>query len=282
MDELVQMTMSREISCRAVGPLYPGRLLWVLRRELLKRMHKRSGRELSPLECRLENEELATFEAGLERLSEHRREAIMLSIEMGFADAQVAEAMNMVSENEARAMVRDGLVCLALERAKELTREMAREPARPSADTEWLGRYVPYLLRWAKGRMSRHRLDLSDPADLVQKALLRALYPIDRFEPRQPGALLMSLRRIMLNMLRDEEHRWSDSEPSPLERSTGRDRLAAYEAALERLAVHQQEAIVLKIELGMSHTEVADAMGLASPNAARMLVARGLAGLVQE
>ncbi|MGH6693409.1 MAG: RNA polymerase sigma factor, partial [Gammaproteobacteria bacterium] len=69
--------------------------------------------------------------------------------------------------------------------------------------------------------------------------------------------------------------------PSPLQQAIGREAFEAYEAALDRLPSRQQEAVVLRIEMGFTHQEVAEALELPSANAARMLVARALVGLAE-
>ena len=158
-----------------------------------------------------------------------------------------------------------------------------------------LSRYRPALLRWAHGRLPHHARDLSETSDLVQNTLVRALNHLEGFEPRRPGAFLAYLRRILLNIVTDEIRRVRvrplrteldeqivGHEPSPIEVVIGREKLAAYEAALERLTEQQQEAIVLSIEFGLPNAEVQEAMALSSPNAARMLVARGLVRLAKE
>ena len=70
--------------------------------------------------------------------------------------------------------------------------------------------------------------------------------------------------------------------PSPLESAIGQETLELYESALARLPADQQEAVMLRIELGLTWPEVATATGSPSPNAARMSVARALARLAEE
>jgi RNA polymerase sigma factor (sigma-70 family) len=158
-----------------------------------------------------------------------------------------------------------------------------------------LGRFLPALERWAHGRLPYRARDLAETDDLVQNTLLRALDHLNGFEPRREGAFLAYLRRILLNQVRDEIRRVGrrpvredlqedlpGRAPSQLEEAIGLEALEQYETALERLTEKQHEAIVLKIELGYSYDEVAEAMDLASANAARMLVTRGLIRLAEE
>jgi len=158
-----------------------------------------------------------------------------------------------------------------------------------------LSRYLPLLRRWAHGRLPGRARDIADTDDLVPVTLLRALDHVNEFEPRQEGAFLAYLRRILLNQIRDEIRRAGrkprkeplatdmpvDS-PSPLERALGREVLLSYEAALARLPQEQQQAVVLRIELGFTHQQVADALGMPSANSARMMVARALVRVAEE
>ena len=155
-------------------------------------------------------------------------------------------------------------------------------------------RYLALLRRWAHGRLSLRARSLVETDDLVQVTLLRALDHVKEFEPRHEGAFLAYLRRILMNQIRDEIRKASRSPvlesvpedlpldgPSPLQQAIGREAFEAYEAALERLPSRQQEAVVLRIEMGFTHQEVAEALELPSANAARMLVARALVGLAE-
>jgi RNA polymerase sigma-70 factor (ECF subfamily) len=74
----------------------------------------------------------------------------------------------------------------------------------------------------------------------------------------------------------------ADDEPSPLEETIGGETLDRYEAALTQLPDRQREAMVLRIELGFTHQQVADAVGCPSDSAARMMVSRALAQLAEK
>ena len=156
------------------------------------------------------------------------------------------------------------------------------------------GRYLPILRAWAAGRLPRWARDLTETDDLVQIALTRALDRVREFEPRREGAFLAYLRSIILNEIRDQIRRAkrkpvveemradpSDPHPSPLEEAIGRQTLDAYDEALARLPDRQREAIVLRIEMGFTYEQIADAVECPTANAARMLVARGLARLAE-
>ncbi len=128
----------------------------------------------------------------------------------------------------------------------------------------------------------------------MQITLIRVLGKLDGFEAQHPGAFLAYLRRTLLNNLRNEiRHEASRPRgaapdealcapgPSPLEQTIGVRAMEAYEAALERLTDDQREAVVLRLELGCKHEEIAQLLGKASANAARMLVTRGLVRLAE-
>jgi RNA polymerase sigma-70 factor (ECF subfamily) len=155
-------------------------------------------------------------------------------------------------------------------------------------------RYDQILRRWAHGRLPVSARDLVDTDDLVQITLLQALNRLGEFEPRREGAFLAYLRQILLNRVRDEirvarrrpgravlSEEMNAGRPSPLEEAIGREAMAAYESALAHLPDEQREAIVMRIELGFTHNQVAEALDCPSPDAARMLVARGLVRLAE-
>jgi RNA polymerase sigma-70 factor (ECF subfamily) len=150
-------------------------------------------------------------------------------------------------------------------------------------------RYLGLLRRWAHGRLPPRARNLADTEDLVQTTLIRALDGVNRFEPRREGAFLAYLRKILLNEIRGAVRRASrgpdqepldaelpDARPSPLEAAIGAEGVGRYETALARLTEEQRQAVVLRIELGLTYNEIAEAMGGASEDAARMLVARAL------
>lgn len=157
-----------------------------------------------------------------------------------------------------------------------------------------LARYVPILRAWAHGRLPVHARGLSDTDDLVQITLLRVLKQLQRFESRHEGAFLAYLRRILLNAMRDQIQRartrgvqlqvpesLPDSGASPLELALGRDTLERYDAAFARLGEEQQEAVFMRVEMGCSYEQIAEALGKSSANTARMVVSRAIARLAQ-
>jgi RNA polymerase sigma-70 factor (ECF subfamily) len=163
------------------------------------------------------------------------------------------------------------------------------------AREDLLRRYLPLLRTWAHGRLPDGARGAGDTDDLVQVTLLRALDHLQAFEPRREGAFLAYLRSILLNALRDQVRRshygpgragplpleLPDQRPSILEETIGRETIERYEAALVQLTPLQREAVILRVEFGFSHQEIAGAIGCPSANAARMQVTRGLVRLGQ-
>jgi RNA polymerase sigma-70 factor (ECF subfamily) len=134
-----------------------------------------------------------------------------------------------------------------------------------------------------------------DTDDLVQVTLLKALDRVEDFEPRREGAFLYYLRKILLNQIRDHARRvgrrpervelapdLEDRRADPLDDALRGEVMERYDEALEKLTESQREAVVLRLELGLTHAEVGEALDCASADAARMLVARGLVRLAEE
>jgi RNA polymerase sigma-70 factor, ECF subfamily len=156
-------------------------------------------------------------------------------------------------------------------------------------------RCVEALRRFASGRVPRGVRGRVDTDDLVQTAVMRAFERLQSFRRQGHGSFLANLRTIVLNQIRDEARRLSarsphdelgdaiaDAGPSPLEATIGKNFIDAYEASLGRLGAHARAAVILRLEMGYSYEEIAEAVGSASPNAARMIVARALVRLARD
>lgn len=154
------------------------------------------------------------------------------------------------------------------------------------------GRYVRPLNRWATGRLPLAVRDLADTQDIVQDVMLRTLRHVDSFEYRGSGSFLGYLRRAVLNRINEEfrqkarrpkrelvDSQIASADVSPVEQAIGGETLARYEHALERLSSMDREAIIARVELGLSHQEIAELLGKSSADAARMAVARALTRL---
>jgi RNA polymerase sigma factor (sigma-70 family) len=164
-----------------------------------------------------------------------------------------------------------------------------------TAREELLARYIPELTRWTTGRLpgwARHAIDTDD---LVQETLIQAFQKLQTFEYRGEGALFAYLRQAMLNRLRSQlrwakrrprdvevEDRVADDAASPLEQAIGAQSVEHYEAALERLKPAEREAVIARVEFGLTYPELAQALGKPTPDAARMTVARAMVRLTEE
>ncbi len=151
--------------------------------------------------------------------------------------------------------------------------------------------YLPVLRRWAHGQMPHNARDLVDTHDLVQITLMRVLDRVAQFEPRHEGAFLCYLREALLSSIRDEIRRsvrrgggkrveLDETLPLPaIAEAVGADTLAEYERALALLEPGEREAVLLRIEFGLSFAEIAEALEKPSADAARMAVKRALVAL---
>jgi RNA polymerase sigma factor (sigma-70 family) len=173
---------------------------------------------------------------------------------------------------------------------------LARARAGDSAALDDLcSRYLPRLQRWAHGRLPSWARGALDTHDLVQDTLTQVIRHIRTFEPRHDAAFQAYLRQALLNRVRDEIRRVQrrpagdpldsarpSSDPSPLEEAIGQEALERYEAALQRLKSEDREAIIMRIEMGCSLAETAEALGKPSTAATHMAVSRALVRLSAE
>jgi RNA polymerase sigma factor (sigma-70 family) len=158
-----------------------------------------------------------------------------------------------------------------------------------------LARYLPRLKRWASGRLPAGMRTMLDTNDLVQDAVINALRNLDTLEIRNEGTLQAYLRRAVNNRIIDlyrragrrptrQEMPEDAASPaaSPLEAAIGAEAVEAYERALATLSDVDQEAIVLRVEMGLDFEEIATQLGKPSADAARMAVTRAIARLAAE
>ena len=124
---------------------------------------------------------------------------------------------------------------------------------------------------------------------------LRQTFDVAAPFPKHDGAFQAYVREALLNRIRDEVRRAHGrpsgdqldpskpaETPSPLEEAIGQETLDRYEAALQRLKSSDREVIVARIEMGLSHEELAAALGKPSAAAAHMAVSRALVRLARE
>lgn len=181
-----------------------------------------------------------------------------------------------------------------LHNIESTTRLLARfQGGDTAARDQLVSRYLPILKRWARGRMPRFGRDLAETDDLVQITFLRALNNLERFESQRPGAFLAYLRTILLNNVREELRRHgrqpmretlSDNQPdeaSVVEQAIGTELLEDYEQALQTLKPQERQAVILRLEFGMTFPEIAAELDSPSANAVRMTITRAVAKLAE-
>ena len=159
-------------------------------------------------------------------------------------------------------------------------------------------RHYPVLKRLAHRRLPDRARGDQDTDDVVQITLLRAVRGLKEFEPRWENAWLAYLRQILFNYLRDEGRRsgrlpgvdeldetLASPAATPLDEVVDNETVAAYQHALDRLPPSQRDAVVMRVEHGFTYARIAERLGIASSDAARMMVKRAiarLAGMVDE
>ncbi|MFN8061441.1 MAG: sigma-70 family RNA polymerase sigma factor [Vicinamibacterales bacterium] len=179
----------------------------------------------------------------------------------------------------------------------ESTQELVRrsQEGDDAAREALFGRFVPILVRWARGRLPTYARDLNETQDIVQDAVVNVLRRLDVFESRGEGRFLAYARLAIANRIRDEIRRaqrrplkvempesQADQSESPLEVALGRQATERYERALSVLRPADREAIVLRLEMQYSYEAMATALGKPTANAARVAVVRAIRRLVEE
>src|SRR6476660_5520331 len=209
--------------------------------------------------------------------------AATVTFATGFPIGKSASSRAVRQPNAAAASARASIELLARARSGDA-----------DALNDLCARYLPRLQKWAHGRLPAWARGALDTHDLVQDALSQVIQRLGSFEPRHDGAFQAFVRTSLLNRIRDEIRRAhrrptdvlaSDRRadgPSPIEEAIGSEALARYEAALQRLKPADREAIIARIELGHSYTDVARALGKPTVAAAHVAVSRALVKLAKE
>ncbi len=222
-----------------------------------------------------------------------RKIGVSGSTELGFSPASIRASSRGCAMNEMGA-TEHVKRCELRELGTQTLISRARSGDERARNT-LVERYRPRLVRWVHGRVPIRARNVLDTDDIVQNSLLRALAPMDRFEPRHEGAFLGYLCRIALNQIRDEARRLNrrperveleehheDAGPSPLDRAIGSDEVRRYDEALRRLPEDYAVVIRLRFELQYSYAEIAAATERPTENAVRLLLQRAMKRLVRE
>lgn len=150
-------------------------------------------------------------------------------------------------------------------------------------------RYRPRLERLVHGHLPAGSRAISDTQDVVQSALCHALSHLDRYEYRHEGGFLAWLRTITRHVIVDQlrlakrrpmavsiSDELESKDPSPVERAIGVEDMEIYERALHELPEQQRHAVIMRLEYGMSYSEISAALQRPSPNATRMMIHRAI------
>ena len=158
-----------------------------------------------------------------------------------------------------------------------------------SAARVLIERTVGPLKQWARRRLPGYARAGANTDDIVQDAVMRALRRLDRFEYRTVDGLQAYLRQSVRNRIKDEIRRVTrhgiaeelpyglqDEGYSPLEEMILKEQSERYLAALRTLRPEDRLAIIFRLEHRRSFDVIAEKLGKASPDAARIAVSRAL------
>ena len=156
------------------------------------------------------------------------------------------------------------------------------------------------LERWARGRVPRELREKIDVRKLVEDTLREIVHKPREAQPGHEAALFLYLRQALLNRIRDEIRRAPRLSKADVEAGTsesalmdltesegsagliGQEPFERYEKALQRLTAEDREAVIARIELGLSFSELAKVLGKPSESAASTAVRRAFARLAAE
>lgn len=166
-----------------------------------------------------------------------------------------------------------------------------------------VARYLPRVRAMVRKRIGNDLRAGMDSSDLVQDAMLHALRGMEHLELRSQGELAAWLARVVENVvhsarrrttalkrdrqrevsLQDLAGRADDSQAEfqpaadgalPAEEAELHEQDARVRAAMQDLEQPQRAVIDLRAGQGLSWAEIAERVGLSSPDAARMLYVR--------
>jgi RNA polymerase sigma factor (sigma-70 family) len=156
-------------------------------------------------------------------------------------------------------------------------------------------RCLPPLRRWARGRLPGFARGVMETQDIVQDTVLGVLRHIDAINVRNQGALQAYLRQAIVNRIRDivRQHQrrpvhtevpvhLKDDETSPLDRMLGAERVARYEAAIQRLRAADRDVLIGRFELQYTYEELTIVLDKPTVTATRVAVTRAMKRLIAE
>jgi RNA polymerase sigma factor (sigma-70 family) len=156
-------------------------------------------------------------------------------------------------------------------------------------------RCLPPLRRWARGRLPSFARSVMETQDIVQDTVLGVLRHLDAIDVRNQGALQAYLRQAIVNRIRDivRQHQrrpahtelpiqLQDDETSPLDRLLGAEKVARYEAAIQRLRAADRDVLIGRFELQYSYEELTVVLDKPTVTATRVAVTRAMKRLIAE
>ncbi|WP_395377206.1 RNA polymerase sigma factor [Marinicella sp. W31] len=148
--------------------------------------------------------------------------------------------------------------------------------------------YQPLLLKWAHGRIPEKAKGYLDTQDVVQDTMALAFKNKEKIQAESAGAFFCYLRTIFINQIKQELRKNRPFQLALTTQFSNHEKLAyeedlhalmAYDEAIDKLNEAEKQAVVMRIEFGLSHQEIADLMQKNSADAARMSIARAMAKL---
>ena len=159
-------------------------------------------------------------------------------------------------------------------------------------------RYRSRIDLFLRARLPAGLRRLGDTDDLVQEVCIKILRALDRFELRNIGAFWWFARSIAKNHLIDMMRRNraipegelressdaapSDPRPGPLPVVIDHEAAEAFDRALENVSDHVRRGLLMRLELGLDWSVVAEDCGFPSPDAARVAIKRALGAIARE
>ncbi len=158
-----------------------------------------------------------------------------------------------------------------------------------SAENEIVGRNLPELRRWARGRLPAALRDRNDTEDIVQDTLLRALRRLPELEVTHRGAFQGYLRKSLRHRVVDEVRRSkrrptratsagdpADRGPDPHQIIAGSELAAQYGRALLKLRPLDRALLQARLDRGWTYEEIRRAFNKKTVNATRVAIKRAL------
>lgn len=154
---------------------------------------------------------------------------------------------------------------------------------------ELFRRELPPLRRWARSRVPKTLWPRADVDDLVQLTFIRALRRYCDFEMRTSAEFQHYLRRILLNLTRDEvrsakrapesielgDIAWHRA-PSSLDVLLGQEATRRFHLAVDTLPQRSRTALLARLERGLPYDDIAVLIAAPGASAARAVVARSV------